>query len=437
MGKQVPGAVRRTFFHPVFLASFVLLSVLSSGLYITGKVAHPIKSDGWGYYLHLPAVFIYGDPFFAFVDRPEFPKTAERGPDGRWQGLSPRGGGGYLNKYAVGPAVLQAPFFLTALLAAKIALPRMTGLEPPFQFANIVSAAFFFALGLSLTYRAARLRYGVSASLCATGFAVLATNLLFYVTVDGSYSHIYGFCLVAAICFVTVRRAELGGAPPWWESALFGALLGAAIMVRPTNAVVGLLYLVLVHRSNLRAIGGSVLVTIVAAGIAALPQMAQWYVTTGNAIYYSYPGEGFHFLNPQISNYLFSIRKGVFFWHPAYLAMIAAVIAQIFRRPFEGMIVAIILALNLYIGASWHDYTFGSSFGCRQIVEMLPLLIVATVGAIEGRGYRWKAVAAAGGAALVLLNAFNLYGIAARLLPTNDTTQEIYLAFVSNVFGLR
>ncbi|CAN5380068.1 hypothetical protein BH10PSE9_BH10PSE9_09770 [soil metagenome] len=431
------GAVRRTFAHPVFLASFVLVLVLSSVLYITGKVAHPIKSDGWGYYLHLPAVFIYGDAVFAFVDRPEFPKTAERQGDGSWQGLSPLGNGGYLNKYPVGTAVLQAPFFLTALLVAKIALPRVTGLEPPFQFASIVSAAFFFALGLSLSYRTARLRYGVPASLSATGLAVLATNLLFYATVDGSYSHIYGFCLVAGICFLTVRRVELGGAPPWWESALFGGLLGTAVMVRPTNAVVGLLYLVLVRRSHFSAIGGSALVALAAAAIAALPQIAQWYVTTGHAVYYSYSGEGFRFLNPEISNYLFSIRKGVFFWHPAYLAMIAAAIAQIPRRPFEGTTVAVILALNLYIGASWHDYTFGSSFGCRQIVEMLPLLIVATAGAIEGRGSRWRSVATAGGCALVLLNAVNLYGIATRRLPTNDTTPEIYLAFLSDAFGLR
>src|SRR4029077_9507147 len=78
-----------------------------------------IASDGWGYYLPLPATFIYGDLGLSFLNAPDLPHQVDQNrlPDGTWQGLSPSGTG-YRNKYAVGPAVFQLPFFLLALTIA-------------------------------------------------------------------------------------------------------------------------------------------------------------------------------------------------------------------------------------------------------------------------------------------------------------------------------
>jgi hypothetical protein len=430
--------IRQTLTHPIFLAGFALALIALAAVFVIDKNHRQIYSDGWGYYLHLPAVFVFGDPDLSFLNDSDLPGsvTQYRFNDGSWQGLRATDVG-YRDKYALGPAVMQLPFFLAALAIAKLTLPNVTGFEAPFQLANGISGIFYFALGAYLTYRAARLRSDVIAVVLALAFAAFATNLLFYASFDGSYSHVYGFCLVAGIVFLTVRRADNTNAPPRWEFALFGLLMGLAIMVRPTNAVVGLLYLVFVRRSNFRTIITGSMLAFVASIVGALPQMLLWLTTTAQLIYYSYEGEGFRFRSPELRNYLVSIRKGVFFWHPAYLLMILAAFAQVPARRFEGLIVLAILGLNLYIGASWGDYTFGDSFGCRQIVEMIPVLIPPTAAAIGWiLSSRWRVAAASVAAVLIVLNSIYFYGYLVGTLPHNNATRVSYLQFWTNPLGL-
>src|SRR5210317_2224155 len=79
----------------------------------------PIRSDGLGYYLYLPAIFIHKDPYFTFLDEPQT-KDVTRANYGILQGPAANFGlagteRGYLNKYPIGTAVMQAPFFFVAL----------------------------------------------------------------------------------------------------------------------------------------------------------------------------------------------------------------------------------------------------------------------------------------------------------------------------------
>jgi hypothetical protein len=432
-------AVRRLLLHPVFLVC--LLAALSVVAYaiLGGQNTRPIRSDGWGYYLPLPATFIYGDPSLSFLNAPDLPPEVAqyRFRDGSWQGLAPEGTG-YRDKYAAGTAVMQTPFFLAALAYATLTHPRVSGFELSFQLAIALSGAFYLALGCFLTYQAARLRCSCLASALAVAFALLATNLLYYGSFEGSFSHVYGFCLVAGLLCLTIRRTELGGAPSLWEFALFGFLAGVAVMVRPTNAVAALLFIPFARNADGRRIAAGTLLGLVASVVGALPQMLLWYQTTGHLIFYSYVGEGFHFLDPQVSNYLISVRKGLFFWHPAYLVMILALISQLAVRRFETLIMILIVALNLYLGASWHDSSFGDSFGCRQIVEMTPLLVLPTAAAIDWlstRSWRWGAAVAA--ALLVAVNLLQFRGYMIGALPHNNATLDRYIAFWAGCTNIR
>ena len=75
--------------HPVFLGCLLFALVTSAYIFASGKNTRAIASDGWGYYLYLPAVFIYGDIHFGFLnDKPLPPPIAQyRLGDGSWQGL--------------------------------------------------------------------------------------------------------------------------------------------------------------------------------------------------------------------------------------------------------------------------------------------------------------------------------------------------------------
>jgi hypothetical protein len=419
------------FRHPAFWAP--LLAAFCGDLYYHGLAleGRAIGSDGWGYYLQLPAIFIHGDPHLVFLNGPDLPQDVlqYRSPNQHWQGLSVHGAG-YLDKYAFGPAVLQLPFFLIALAIGHFYYVNVNGFEPAFQIANAVSAAVYFGLGSFLIYRACRLRYDRLPSALALASTILATNVLFYASADGSYSHVYGYCILAALVYLTIWRVESGQPPTQSAFVLFGLLMGLAVMVRPTNAVYGLLFLVFARGTPPHELFMGGCCAFLASAVAVSPQIVLWYVTAGRPIYYSYGGEGFKWLSPQLSNYLFSIRKGVFFWHPFYLLMILALPEAWPKRPFETAVTLLIVVLALYIGASWGDYTFGDSFGSRQSVELLPILLVPFCGAIAwllSSGWKWPAAALA--LVLIAVNALHYRGYYHGLLPHNNTTAVAYADF--------
>jgi hypothetical protein len=417
--------------HPAFWIP--VLAAFCGDLYVHGLAleGRAIGSDGWGYYLQLPAIFIHGDPHLVFLNSPDLPQDVlqYRSPNQHWQGLSAHGAG-YLDKYAFGPAVLQLPFFLIALAIGHVQYANVNGFERTFQIANAVSAAVYFGLGCFLIYRACQLRYDRLPSALALAATILATNVLFYASADGSYSHVYGYCILAGLVYLTLWRVESGQQPTRAAFVLFGLLMGLAVMVRPTNAVYGLLFLVFARGAPSRELLIGASCAFLASAIAASPQMVLWYVTTGEPIYYSYPGEGFKWLSPELRNYLFSIRKGVFFWHPLYLLMILALLKAWLQRPWETAVTLLIVVLALYIGASWGDYTFGDSFGSRQSVELLPILQVPLCGAIAWLlPSRWKWPAAALAVVLIALNAAHFRGYRYGTLPHNNTTAVAYADF--------
>jgi len=402
------------------------------------KIGPAIRSDGWGYYLYLPAIFIYHDLHFSFLKSANLPSEVARyrATDGIWQGLSGDGGTGYRDKYAFGPAVMQTPFFLGALAFAKLKRPAVDGFETPFQVGNVLSGAFYFALGTWLIYRTTLRRYGQFASIAAILFAILTTNLLFYAAFDASYSHVYGYCLVAGLLHLTISTEDAGVPPRLGSYVLFGFLMGLAVMVRPTNAVVAPLYLIFIRRANVREIATGSLAGFAASAVAASPQMLVWLITSGSLIHWSYVNEGFKFPPSNVLAYVATLPKGIFFWHPAYFFMIASVGAQLPVRRFETMVLLAIIALNIYIGASWGNNSFGHSFGCRQIVEMIPLMLPSVAAAVGWsiKSVARRRIAAALTAALAAVNTIQFYGYVIGTLPQNYATLASYRAFWVNPF---
>lgn len=73
--------------HPAFWLPILLALGVDSYVYGNHFNAAAIGSDGWGYYLHLPAIFIYGDPHLAFLNQASLPPdiVQYRFADGSWQ----------------------------------------------------------------------------------------------------------------------------------------------------------------------------------------------------------------------------------------------------------------------------------------------------------------------------------------------------------------
>ena len=189
----------------VVLAAALLCVAAYVFIYATGRANPPIRSDGYSYYVYLPAWFIYHDPSLASVARDccggEFPAfTAII----RWPGTRR-----WVNAHPIGVAVMQVPFFLAAHGLTKWSNLSADGFTLYYQHAAGIAGGFWAIAGLVLLRRLLLRRFSDRVTAATLAALVCGTGLLHYATYDSSYSHTYSFFLLAALLNVT----EDGGPP--------------------------------------------------------------------------------------------------------------------------------------------------------------------------------------------------------------------------------
>ena len=378
----MPAASARRRALILFLAIELMLALLSVR-YIYGVISPgmtPIRSDGTSYQAYLPATIIYHDLSFTRYARREFGGTI---PD--WVGIFhfPETGG-YLNKYGVGTALLQAPFFVAADWGCRWSHCRRTGTSAPYQMANLVSSIFYLCLGSLLVVLSLTPLFGIRPAIFSTALMVFGTSAFHYATFDGSFSHIYSFAAVALYLWAAMSYSRF---PNVGWAAAAGASLGLIALVRAPNLFVGLLmagaWLSLPRDQRFdRSRLYEATAFFVAAATVFLPQLLYWKYATGHLLVYPYIGEGFSFFHPEIGNFLFSVSKGLFFWSPVSLIAVLGFLSFHDKPKALWAALAACIALQVYICASWYQWWFGGGFGSRPFVDLAPLLAVGLAGAL-------------------------------------------------------
>ena len=384
----------------VFLATFFVLGCAGlATVYGLGLNSPPIRSDGVGYYLYLPAIVIERDASLA--------TTAEKVFGGRipaWTGAIAIGDTGrYVLQYWIGEAILLLPFFLMGLLLAWIAEAPLHGFSWPFQLFAAVSGLVYAGFGIGLLWRTLERWFSERSIAVAMTGIVYGTNFFHYATYDSIFSHAYSFFLFAALLW-SAQTIFLDGRVG--RIVLLGAIVAMVTLVRPTNilwAVAGIgfgLTSVPALRERLRftrehaplLIGG----LVVFAAILSI-QLIYWKTVTGNWIVDSYSRYHFNFFSPQIASVLFSVRKGLFFWSPLWITVVPGAWFLARRAPAITPGVLFFLPLHLYIVSSYWSWWYGGAFGHRGFVEALPVLALCLAALYEVATERYR-----GGRGIVL-----------------------------------
>ena len=340
----------------------------------------PIRSDGQGYYMYLPAFFIYHDPEMHFIDELG---TAILAKDGSYFQAST---GAYVDKYTMGTAVMELPFFLLAHLITLVINPEAAnGLSSLYQWFNIISGGVWFAVGSFFSYLIASRYSDKKSAIWALGLCTFGSNLFHFMSYDGSFSHVYSYAAIAIFLWYIIRIEERDA--KGWEYLILGLLYGLIILVRLTDATVIILYGFFgitswkgfVERIKKIFHPKRLLLPIAGAFIVFLPQMLYWYRTAGVFFMNSY-GEtdaGFiYWYCPKFLNVLFTLNKGVYFWCP--LLLLCTVFFVIESKKVKELLfsLAVFYVIYLYVIASWWGYDFGCGFGHRIFVNIMPLFII-------------------------------------------------------------
>lgn len=346
-------------------------------------------ADQTGYYIYLPALFIYD------FDAQALPENiVER----TGQGFSIDTNTGKIQtKYTCGVAILQAPFFLTMHAYHYWKKPYQDGFTGRYHQIPHWAALFYGVLGLFLLYVFLQHYYDPRASMGAVVALFLGTNLSYYTIDHTGMSHVYSFFLFAAFLFfykkilLHPKRAPLH----WW--ILVSSIAALVVLIRPTNALfIGLILFLevrswdalkkrltlLVHPLPIIAAVGSLVVIW-------LPQFLYWHYLTGSWMYYSYGNEGFPYWNqPKLWEVWWAPNNGLFSYSPLLLLLPLAL--WIRRSASVGIWQSGIafLAVSYWCGA-WHIYSFGCGFGARNFVEYTALFALPFAG-LFAKAASWK-----------------------------------------------
>jgi len=388
----------------VVIVGIVAILATISCFFIYGSRLNnpPIRSDGFSYYAYLPTVLIDHDLSFNLAKHNTY-------------------AGGKLSDYSIGKypqtgkmltivppgtAVLEVPFFIVADLYTQVTGGVRTGYSQPYQAAIVISGIFYLCAGSLLLYLTLRRQFGKRVAFVSVLTVVFATNVFHYGTYDNSFSHVYSFAAVAALLYMLFRVYDPKGKAQQRRSVwlvAIGACVGLITLIRVPNVIVGLLLIPIVFKGKRTSkdyikdilLVGIPFVVVLSPYILYLIYSTGSLSTNPYAVFplnpKLYPGYhltqgkygGFTNLNrPEFINFLFSPRKGLFFWAPVLAPAFVSLIALVKKWRGIGWAVVGVLCIQIYLCSSWWAWAFGGSFGSRPFVDTMPLLGLALAAGI-------------------------------------------------------
>ncbi|MBP7156441.1 MAG: hypothetical protein KBA60_10560 [Flavobacteriales bacterium] len=354
-----------------------------------------LQADAKGYYAYLPALFIYHDPNFGFFDAIE----RERYYDPNlFYDYRANHHGDLINKYYLGTALAQLPFFGVAHAYTIATEGPADGYSKSYSVAVNLAAITWVLIGLVCmgsflrTYSIAPLWIAVT----LVGFT-FGTNLFYYAVIAPGMSHAYSFGLCSA--FLLVGRKLLQKQEH--KGILFlGLLLGIIVLIRPVNGIILFALPILADgelhwrtfpplvKTHLPAIVGA---AVLCVSVVSL-QLVYYQIATGSPFVYSYGDEGFRWTDPHMLDILFSYRKGLFVYTPLLLFSLVGWPYLWRLSKTAAWAWSAFFILLTYVLSSWWNWWYGGSFGARPYVEYLGLFMLLFALALDRLMKSWRSV---------------------------------------------
>lgn len=383
-----------------------------------------VRGDGNGYFAWLASSVIDGDLDFRNQYRHANALFAERYLDAAGTPLPEAvTTTGYVeDQWSVGPAVLWAPWFLTAHAIAKAtAADPQDGFSLLYRRFTAIGSTVYALCALWLSVLGAR-RLGISsgAAWTAAGAVWGASSLLVYAYLLPFHVHALAAFTVALFIWCWIEWRETMRIQRW---AVWGAIAGLMGMTYYVDAMFALL-VVPVALSQWRAgdrtrLAVGLLVFSACAVLAAAPQWIGKWIVYGSPITTGYHDRFLSFA-PQWWRTALSTNHGVLLWTPIVAIGLAGCLHLARRRREITWLIACAAVFYVVIACydSWHGL---SSFGNRFFVSLTLPIVVGVSVLLDGawrRGTAMRCVTAVGLAGLILWNAGLAFQWASKMVPS-------------------
>lgn len=373
----------KQFSLPTLVICFLIMGYFQFINYPKFQKERTEATIGWdvsGYYMYLPATFIYQD-LRQCNFRDEIIKKYKPTPD--FQQAFRHTNGNFVMKYPIGMAIQYTPAFFLAHAYCKL-----TGQYPadgfsfPYQLMISVGSFFVALIGLFIL-RKVLLNYFTEKTVAISLLAlVVGTNYLNQAAIDNAMTHNYLFTIYALIIYLTIRFYKH---PKMRTSIFIGALCGLAIITRPTEIIsiiipfiwalnitskTAILERFKFLKEHFKKITGAVAMVILVGSI----QLIYWKYAGGEWIIYSYGDQGFKWLRPHFYQCIFSYKAGWLVYTPIMVFALIGFIPLYFykKKLFFGILT--FSFLFMYLAFAWDIWWYGGTLGQRTMVQAYPVL---------------------------------------------------------------
>ena len=422
-----------------------LIVFLCFTLVILRFLSDPVNMLTWdvfGYYLYLPANFIYSDLTLQSQDWLNHLLEVYEPTSTLYQAVKIENGE-WVMKYSMGMSLLYAPFFFIAhLIAEPLGYPA-DGLSLPYQYAITIGGLIYAVIGLIYFSKILRCFFNQYVSGILLLIIFFGTNYFQLTIFEGTLlSHNFLFMLYAILIYFTIK---------WYNEYTFkniiiiGLTIGLITLIRPSEAICILIPILwsnakddyLKNKWNLIK---TYYLQLIVAGfcvfIMLLPQLLYWKSVTGNYLFYSYTnaGEGFDFLSPHTSNFLFSFRKGWLVYTPIILFAFIGLYHLYKKNKAICFSITTFIIVDIYLCSSWTNWWYaGGSFSSRSMVPAYVLLAIPLGFFIEkvNETKRSKIIFYSIGIFFILLNLFQTWQFENNIISKERMTRAYYFS----IFG--
>jgi len=334
-----------------------------------------IGQDVIWYYSYLPAVFIYHDYTLSFADN-------YKGPHKFDLYIKKLPNNNSFIKTTMGMSFIYAPFFFVAHAYAHFTDYDTGGYSYPYIISILMTSFVFLMIGMYYLSKILMRYVNQYITSWVLLSIVFGTNLYCYTTHFSGYSHHFNFTLITMFLWFTIK---------WYEkqsykySIILGLLVGLIALIRPTNALVVLFFLlydikqfkalpqrILLYLTNFKFL----LVLLICSLLVWIPQVVYWKAISGSLFYFSYVGEHFYFNRPHLFQGFFGFRKGWLLYSPV---MVLSILGFFFMIKKHGELLIPILMLFCvfsYVIFSWWCWWYGGSFGARAMIDIYGVLAI-------------------------------------------------------------
>lgn len=408
---------------------------------VTLPLVNPwVRGDGVGYYAYIRSMLIEHKLDFQ-NDWREANLSFTMGKvheDGQVDESQFTSTGHLQNHFAVGPAMLWAPF-LVPLHLAMLALHKLgfnvrpDGFSRPYIVTMALATALYGFLGMWLSFRLACRYVKERWALLATVGIWFASSLPVYMYFNPSWSHAQSVFMVAVFMWYWLDTRP---GRTWGQWVVLGLISGLLLDVYYANIAILMIPLaesIVLYWDNWRRPGHewranrrlfiANVTYCVATVVAFLPTLVTRQIIYGHPLEFGYGGTDVWRWNaPHFGSVLFSADHGLLAWTPILIPALAGLVLLLkSERKLAAYLITAVLAFYYLIAIDpcWDGL---SSFGNRKFTSLMPLFVIGlAVMLSEFAGWmkskRAMPIAASAVAVFVIWNLAFIFQWGTHLVP--------------------